>query len=102
MTVYVTQEVSTVDYAPASAWGDIVFLSDMKDRISKNKASSNNEYIIDGIRAKLEKFTEHDYLVCSGSPVLMVIIGNILGDKLKNILIWENREMKYYNVQINK
>ena len=53
MTVYVTQEVSTVDYAPASAWGDIVFLSDMKDRISKNKASSNNEYIIDGIRAKL-------------------------------------------------
>ena len=99
-TVFVTQEVSTVDYSQAAKWGDIVFITSGNDRLSPIPGSLNNKGIINKIHRVLEAFERGDLLVCSGSPAIMVISAAVIGDKLERVLSWDAKSSSYFEVQI--
>lgn len=99
MKVYVTQE-SQLDYTEALKYGDIVFLTSPGDRLSAVPASLGNEEITWKITNRLAEFTEDDYLLCTGAPAHMAIAGSVLGSRLKNMLVWDNRTMSYFPLRI--
>lgn len=99
MKVYVTQE-SQLDYTSALKYGDIVFLSAPGDRLSGISASLGNEEIVRKINNRLEDFTENDYLLCTGAPAHMAIAGSALGNRLKKMLVWDNRTSTYFPLRI--
>lgn len=99
MKVYVTQE-SQLDYTSALKYGDIVFLSAPGDRLSGISASLGNEEIVRKINSRLAEFTEDDYLLCTGAPAHMAIAGAALGDRLKKMLVWDNRTSTYFPLRI--
>jgi hypothetical protein len=96
--VYITQEVSAVDYTPAIQFGDLVFVTSAADRLSNHHQSLNNGIVFDKISQVLKDFAEDDYLVCTGAPVHMALCGSILGARLKKVLVWDNREFKYFEI----
>ena len=100
MTVYVTQEVANVNYAPAAVFGDIVFITSSNDKISSQPNSLNNRKILDDIEIRLKDFKPSDYLVCTGSPALMAICGAKLHSRLQRLLVWDNREYSYFEVKL--
>ena len=100
MKVYCTQESLNVDYTPALEFGDLVFVTSVGDRASSIPTSINNEEIIDKIRFRLKDFTEDDYLLCTGAPNWMAICGSILGDRLRKLLVWDNRENRYFIIKV--
>lgn len=100
--VFITQETTNIDYTPAVKFGDLVFVSGIHDRLSPYPNSINNIEIMKKVCATLDTFEPEDYLVCSGSPAMMAIVGNLLGEKLNNILIWDNRESAYFNLDLGK
>ena len=51
--VYITQEVSSVDYKQAVEFGDLVFVTDSSDRLSPHLQSTNNDHIIEKIKRML-------------------------------------------------
>lgn len=99
MKVYVTQE-SQLDYTEALKYGDIVFLTSPGDRLSAVPASLGNKEITWKINTRLKDFTEDDYLLCTGAPAHMAIAGSVLGERLKNMLVWDNRTMSYFPLRI--
>ena len=100
--VFITQETTNIDYTPAVQFGDLVFVSGIHDRLSPHPNSLNNANIMKRVCSALDQFEPDDYLVCSGSPAMMAIVGNLLGEKLHNVLIWDNRESKYFNLELEK
>lgn len=100
--VYITQETTNADYTPAVKFGDIIFISGVHDRISPFTHSLNNSDILKRVQSICETFEPEDYLVCSGSPTMMAIVGNLLGDRLNNILVWDNREAVYHTLNVKK
>lgn len=98
--VYVSQEVSNVDYAPAAVFGDLVFVTSSSDRLSPIPSSVNNANTISKIRSVLADFNSDDYLVCTGAPAVMSICGAVLGDRLKRLLVWDSRAFNYFEVKI--
>ena len=99
-TVFVTQEVATVDYTPAIQWGELHFVTGSNDRMSPIPQSLNNKIILDKIDRELEHFKTDDVLVCSGSPAIMTIIAAKLGEKLTRILAWDGRSSSYFEIKI--
>jgi len=99
MKVYVTQE-SQLDYTEALKYGDIVFLTSPGDRLSAVPTSLGNEEITWKIDTRLKDFTEDDYLLCTGAPAHMAIAGAALGDRLKKMLVWDNRTSSYFPLRI--
>lgn len=99
MKVYVTQE-SNLDYTGALEFGDVVFLSSPGDRLNPLSSSLGNEEIIDKITHRLSDWKEEDLLLCTGAPAHMAIAGSVLGDRLKNLLVWDNRTSDYFIVKV--
>lgn len=98
--IFVTQEVAAVDYTPAAVFGDLVFVTSYNDRLSPIPSSINNTNTVGRIRSILADFNPDDYLVCTGAPTIMAICAAILGDRLHNILTWDNRSMSYFEVKL--
>ena len=95
--VFISQEVNAVDYAPATQFGDLVFVSSVMDRLSPYTQSLNNEAILNKITNRLMDFDpENDYLICTGAPAHMAMCGSILGKRLRRLLVWDSREGKYF------
>lgn len=100
MTVFITQEVPNVDYSPAAEFGDLVFVTGFNDRLSPHPNSLNNPQIVNRIKQSLSAFKRGDYLICTGAPAHMLICGAVLGDKLEKMLVWDNRETRYFEMKI--
>ena len=97
--VYITQENSSVDYMPATKFGDLVFITGSNQRLSNHPNSLENKVILNQIETVLREFDpEEDYLLCTGSPTIMAICGSVLGEDLRKILNWDNRAHEYYEV----
>lgn len=96
--VYVTQEVPSVDYTAATEFGDLVFVTGFNDRLSSHPSSLNNATVLADIEDRLRGFGPNDYLVCTGAPAHMALCGAVLGDRLKQLLVWDNREMRYFTI----
>ena len=100
--VFVTQEVSAVDYSPAAVFGDLVFVTSYNDRFSAIPTSLNNANTIEKIKSMLSDFNSDDYLICTGAPATMAICGAVLGGKLHNLLVWDNRSMSYFEIKLKE
>jgi hypothetical protein len=99
--VYVTQESGSVDYLPACAFGDLVFVTGSGQRISHLPQSIDTQLVMEQINTVLADFdSDEDYLLCTGSPTIMAICGATLGEDLHKILSWDNRAHKYFEVII--
>ena len=90
--VWVTQENPKFDYTPAEKYGELRFIT-CKD-YTNNENSLFNSGLSEEIMLELREFNpDVDYLLPSGSPVVMMAVAAILGRDCRNlkILKWNNR-----------
>lgn len=99
--VYVTQEVTTANYADVERFGSPVFLS--ASEVSNVPDSLHNQKLVGLIR---DRFADYDpaidYIAPSGSPIisgLVFAIAREKGDTFK-VLKWNNRDRIYTAVRI--
>lgn len=103
MTVFVTQEVPNLNYSAAESYGDVAFLTHRD--FSPMAQSLNNVALMGQLKAGLVAFDPAtDYVVLSGSPVVMAAVILILGSrgfKTVPILRWSNRDSIYQPIHIS-
>lgn len=103
MSVYVTQEVQTLNYGPAEPYGDVVFLTNRD--FSPMKQSLNNSALMGQLKQGLLPFDPaKDFVVLSGSPVVMAAVMMILASRgFKNITVlrWSNRDSIYQPIHLS-
>jgi hypothetical protein len=100
--VFVTQEMTQFDYAPAEAFGEVQFLA-VRDW-SPIAGSIHNEELLAGVRRRLADYNpEHDYIVTTGSPVVIAVVFMVLAQRPHRqvrILKWSNRDRVYAPITI--
>lgn len=98
--VYVTHESLNFDYTPAEVYGDIDFLT--ATDLSVHHNSPSNRTTVDGIRKKLEGFTQDDYLLPSGSPIITGLAMAILHERFEkiNVLKWSKMYQNYSSMVV--
>ena len=106
MTVFAVQQphrwngkklVPTFDLRPAEEYGEIEFL------LSPSAAPWDTVSIVDELQEKLHNYTDEDYLLLIGNPVLIgltvAIAANMNG--AVNCLQWSGKDKKYICVSAN-
>lgn len=107
MTVYVVQEhrrydresgeyVPAHDLSPAEAFGELRYL------LTPTAAPWRPESILEDLWAGLEGFTEGDYLLMVGNPVLIGLAAAVVSevnDGVIRFLQWNGREQSYTPVE---
>ena len=68
MTVYIVQEMRGRDLSDAVTFGDIEVLVPVSEQ-----ASYSTQPLIKQLTRKLSKFTDDDYLLLSGDPVIIAL-----------------------------
>lgn len=96
--VWVTQEMSKFNYLDAENYGEVRFLT-ARD-YSSMVGSLSNDALLKDIRDRLSEFNpETDYLVPTGSPLVVMVVMSIVARKYSTnrfkVLKWDNRHMKY-------
>lgn len=83
--------VPSVDVSPAKDFGELVFI------IPPGFNHPSIETALPQLLAKLEEFTEHDYLLPMGDPLLMSAASAILGSRFQafKMLKWDRLTRKY-------
>ena len=58
--------------------------------------------IIDKLAEVCEQITEHDFVVPTGDPVIMLMFGLVLGNYVKStkILKWDRQNNQYFPIQV--
>jgi len=107
MTVYVVQEpvkkvagevVPALDLSPAVAYGELDFL------LPSGNVSLAPAPMVRALRKKLVSFTDDDYLLAVGSPSAIATAAAVAADLNRgrfNLLQWDRREGRYYNIPVN-
>ena len=110
MTVYVVQNpykwdaqkqelVKKYNLEPAEEYGDLVFL------LSPTAAPFNPTPIIKELKENLTNFTDEDYLLLIGNPVLIGLAVAIAADTNEGnakLLQWSGKDKKYLSIQVNQ
>lgn len=93
--VFVTHESPNFNYTPAEKFGEIEFLT--ATDLSTQLKSKYNRIVVDEIRNKLDEFTQDDYLLPSGSPIVTGVAMAILHETFEeiNVLKWSNHTKEY-------
>lgn len=100
--VFITQENPNLNYLPAEAFGEIVFMT--RGDLSPVRNSLNNEALIDELRVKIREFdVKADFIVISGSPVVAAAVFMLLRERTEtvNVLRWSNRDRVYQHLVIS-
>jgi hypothetical protein len=113
--VFITQENTQLNYAPAELYGEVSFLT--RDEVSPIPGSLVNSAILEELTRKLETFNfERDFLAPSGSPVIcglaFLALGMRLGrpgsrvgrdadPKTLRVLRWSNRDRVYQPITLH-
>ncbi len=107
MTVYAVQSprrrdnrtgqmVDKYDLTPAEAFGSVEAL------LSPTAKPFNPQPIIDELYIKLEHFSDEDYIICIGNPILLSLAVSIAGDindgRVK-LLQWHGLKQEYVAVE---
>ena len=99
MTVYIVQEMRGRDLSDAVTFGDIEVLIPASEQ-----ASFSTQPLIRQLTRKLSKFTDDDYLLLSGDPVIIGLAASIASrynmGRYK-ILKWDRLDNKYYPLEAN-
>lgn len=98
MTVYVIQEVKGKNLLSATEFGNLKFLIPANENIM-----FETELVIDRICEGLENFSNEDYLLLIGDPIAIGIATHYAASNNHGyiqFLKWDNREYKYYKVEV--
>jgi|TARA_R110000823_G_scaffold43041_1_gene112401 hypothetical protein len=94
MTVYITQEMRGRDITDATSFGDVEILVPAGEQ-----ASYSTQPIMRQINRKLSKFSDDDYLILAGDPVVIALCACLAArtnrGKFK-MLKWDRQEGKYF------
>lgn len=97
-------EQQAFDYSPASAYGKLEFLSSI--RLAPDAPSAGNDFnskVLYQLRRELSDYVAGiDYIIPTGSPVKMLVVGAVLRDKgnTHNVLGWDARTQRYLHYVI--
>ena len=99
MSVYIVQEVYGRDFLPAKEYGELVPMLpyDMQIYLSATPA-------VRKLNRFLQKFTDNDYLLLVGDPVLIglaVSLACMHNRGRAKLLKWDKRSMKYHPVNVD-
>ena len=96
--VYVVEQ-QPFDYAPASAYGEPIFMDVQKLAPEATGAGNGwNTKILQQIRRELSQYVPgHDYIVPTGAPTKLLAVGAVLKEKgpSHNVLGWDGRTQRY-------
>jgi|TARA_R110000772_G_scaffold254386_1_gene370355 hypothetical protein len=99
MTVYVVQKPDKKkNIMSAKEYGELQFILNESENILYNP-----EQVISLIEDSLSLFDEKDYLLLIGDPIAIGIATHfalLSNYKRVKILKWDNREYKYYSIQL--
>ena len=100
MTVYIVQEMRGRDLSDAVTFGDIEILVPASEQ-----ASYSTQPLIKQLTRKLSKFTDDDYLLLSGDPVIIALAASVASRQNMGrykMLKWDRLENnKYYPLEAN-
>jgi len=94
MTVFITQEMRGRDITDATSFGDIEILVPAGEQ-----ASFSTQPIIRQINRKLSKFSDDDYLILAGDPVVIALCACVAAKNNRGkfkMLKWDRQEGKYF------
>lgn len=97
MTVFAVQEVEGRNLLPAMDFGELEFLLPPTSNIMFASKPAT-----DRIRHGLRNFTEDDYLLLIGDPIA-IGVATVFASRNSptvNFLKWDNRQYKYYPVEV--
>jgi hypothetical protein len=101
--VYVVEQ-QPFDYGPAAAYGEIKYLEKRKFAPASPSAPDTwNKTSIHRIRQELSSYVPwYDYIVPTGSPTKMLVVGMVLAEKGQNhrLLGWDARSRRYLEYHI--
>jgi len=96
--VYVVEQ-QPFDYAPASVYGEPIFMDVQKLAPEATGAGNGwNTKILQQIRRELSQYVPgHDFLIPTGAPIKLLVVGAVLKEKgpTHNILGWDGRSQRY-------
>lgn len=94
--VFVTQEVNRINYAPALEYGEVTFLTTDEYKPEPTNGKTNARITSEVINNLKDYVPGVDYILTSGSPIPMLIVGNNLRPGVRHkILKWNNQSNKY-------
>ena len=95
-TAYVTQSKAGLDFEPLDNFAsNIVFLTH-REYVPVGQPGEDRESIIQEVIRNLRHYRPgKDFLVLAGNPVVMFIVGQVVGHGRHNILKWNNRTGMY-------
>jgi len=94
--VYVVHDTGNFDLVPAMQYGELVPV------VTENVSILDNSPALEKIRRVLDDFDEaNDYILCIGSPILIFLVGNVLGEmgvEDINFLVWDKKYRTYIKI----
>lgn len=90
--------VPKYDLSPAETYGSI------QELLSPTAKPFNPKPIIDELYNKLENFSDEDFIICIGNPILLsmaVTIAADINEGRVNLLQWHGLKSEYVPVQID-
>jgi len=93
--VFVIHDIGKFDLHDAERFGEIVPI------FTNNVSLLDSNDLYRTIDKKLEQYREGDYILCSGSPVLIFLVGTVLGDlgvERINFLVWDKKYNCYIKI----
>ena len=94
MTVFITQEMRGRDITDAVSFGDVEIIIPFGEQ-----AAFSTQPTIRRIEKTLRKFSDKDYLILAGDPVVIALSACIASRNNNgkfNMLKWDRQEEKYY------
>jgi hypothetical protein len=90
--------VSSVNLTPAAEFGSIEIL------LPNNQALFNNVQTVRTLREKLKNFTDDDFILPVGDPVLMCLVAQVasgINGGRVTYLKWDKRIRRYFSIKID-
>ena len=103
--VFVTQEITRINYADAMDYGDVVFLTSDEYKPEPTDGRMNATIKHDIGKKMVDYIPGVDYILTSGSPVSIMVTGMIIGSQharvnngprgVHRVLKWNNQSSRY-------
>jgi hypothetical protein len=94
-----TQLLNPVDISPARAYGDLQIMFPPAHNLSVLSVP-----LVAQARTLLKDFTDDDYILAIGNPVMMAVVCAIAAE-LNNgrfrVLVWDKRDRNYIEYRVN-
>ena len=97
--VYVTQEVEGRNFLPARKFGSLVAIMPPNSQVVLTSIPT-----IRKIRRALNNFSDEDYLLLSGDPIIMglsMMIASEMNRGRMKLLKWDKRLKEYHEIEID-